>query len=80
MRFFLPAFTDELVDGETSESPEPPGEVVGCNEVGEVCLELVVAVVAVTLNGGFLAAFHFRQTADAMPFQTAMQRRTGQLE
>jgi hypothetical protein len=53
VRLFLPTFTDELVDGETSESLEPFGEVVGDNEVNEVHLLLVVAVVVVTLNGIF---------------------------
>lgn len=38
VRFFLPAFNDELVDGETSEGFEPFGEVVCGNEVGEVGL------------------------------------------
>ena len=51
---FLPTFTDELVDGKASESLEPLGEVVGGNEVEEVRLELMVAVVVVTLNGSFL--------------------------
>jgi len=38
VRFFLPAFTDELVDRETSEGLEPLGEVVGGDEVEQVRL------------------------------------------
>jgi hypothetical protein len=35
-RFFLPAFTDESIDGKTSESLGALSEVVCGNEVGEV--------------------------------------------
>ena len=36
IRFFLPAFTDEFVGGETTESLESFGEVVSSDEVAEV--------------------------------------------
>jgi hypothetical protein len=45
----LPAFADELVGGESAKSLETFGEVVGGDEVAEVCAQLAVAVVVVAL-------------------------------
>ncbi len=33
----MPAFTDEFADGESAQSLEVFGEVIGCNEVVEMC-------------------------------------------
>jgi hypothetical protein len=41
IRFFLPAFADELIGGEAVESLESFGEVVSGDEVAEVSAELV---------------------------------------
>lgn len=45
--------------------------------LGQVDMEVADRVALELLPVG-LAAFHFRKTADAMPFQATMQRRTGQ--
>ncbi|MEA2262597.1 MAG: hypothetical protein QOJ51_5422, partial [Acidobacteriaceae bacterium] len=59
IRFFLPAFADELIGREAAESLEPFGEVVSGDEVAEVGSQLVVAVVVVALNRGlFDGAVH----------------------
>ena len=52
--FFRPALADELVGREALQRLQAPAEVVGCNEVGEVLSELVVAGVVEALNGGVL--------------------------
>ena len=49
-RLFCPGFADELVGREAFEGLEPPGEVVGGDEVCEVAAELVVAVVVEALD------------------------------
>lgn len=59
---FLPAFTDEFVNGETAQSPGSLGEVVSGDKVSEMGPQLVVAIVVVALDGGFfdgtVHAFH----------------------
>src|ERR1700757_3562568 len=50
IRFFLPASADEFVGSKAAES----GEVVGSEEVAEMNAQLVMAVVVVALNRGFL--------------------------
>ena len=52
--FFRPALADELVGREALQRLQAPAEVVGCNEVGEVLSELVVARVTEALDGGVL--------------------------
>ena len=49
-----PSLADELVRGEALEGLQPPAEIVGIDEVGEVPLELCVAVVVIALNGRLL--------------------------
>src|SRR5271170_202482 len=57
--FLLPAFADELVGCEATESLQTFGEVVSGDEVGEVCSELLMVVVVIALNGGlFDGAVH----------------------
>src|SRR4051812_45491392 len=59
IRFFLPAFADELRGREAMERLESFGEVVSGDEVAEVGSQLVVAVVVVALNRGlFDGAVH----------------------
>lgn len=53
LRLICPLFTDEIVRREPFESLEPPAEVVGADEVGEILLELQVAVVVKAFDGGF---------------------------
>ena len=43
-----PGFADEFVWGEASEGFEPPGEVVGVDEVAQVGSQLVVAVLLIS--------------------------------
>jgi hypothetical protein len=50
----------------------------GGAHLGQINMELADRIALELLPSG-LAAFHFRQPADAMPFQTAMQRGTGQM-
>jgi hypothetical protein len=59
---FLPAFTDELVHGEPSESLQTFGNIAGGDEIPEVCAQLVVAVVVVPLDGGLLMVLFMRST------------------
>jgi hypothetical protein len=54
MWFSEPCFADGFVRCETLEGLQTSTEVVGGNEVGEVLSELVVAVVMVAFNRGFL--------------------------
>ena len=49
-----PAFADVFVGREPLQGLQPSSVVVGINEVGEVCFELIVSVVMVALDGGFL--------------------------
>ena len=49
-----PEFTEVFVGREAFEGLESPGEVVGSEEVGQVCFELVVGVVEVSLDGSVL--------------------------
>src|SRR5215208_3641369 len=52
--FGCPAFADELERREAAKGLEAPSEVVGCDEVGEVLPELIVADVVEALDGGVL--------------------------
>ena len=54
MRFPGPSFADELVGCEALEGLQPPAEVVGAHEVGEVLPELVMGLVVVPLDGCLL--------------------------
>ena len=56
VRLYLPAFAEEFVGCEAGKGVEPLCEVVGGNEIAEVRLWLVVAVV-VTLNACFSPIF-----------------------
>jgi hypothetical protein len=47
-----PGFADELGGREAAQGLEPPGEVVGGDELSEVPPKLVVAVVVVPPDGG----------------------------
>jgi hypothetical protein len=49
-----PGLADELVGCEPSEGLKPASEVVDADEVGEMDFELLVAVVVVALDSGFL--------------------------
>ena len=49
-----PEFAEVLVGRESFECLESAGEVVGCDEVGQVRFELVMCVVEVTLHRSFL--------------------------
>jgi len=52
--FFCPHFADELEGREALEGLEASAVVVGVDEDAEVGLELLVAVVMVSFDGGFL--------------------------
>jgi len=54
IRFGDPEFAEELIRGKALEDLEPSGEVVGQDEVVQVSLHLVVAVVVITADGGIL--------------------------
>jgi hypothetical protein len=45
---FCPGATDRFVGRQTTESLQPSGEVVGCNEVGQVLPKLGVALVVIS--------------------------------
>jgi hypothetical protein len=62
IRFFLPAFADELIGREAMERLESFGEVVSGEEVAEVGSQLVVAVVVITLHRGFFDVRFMRST------------------
>ena len=49
-----PEFAEVFVGGKALERLESSGEVVGCEEVGQVRFELIVGVVEVSLYGGIL--------------------------
>lgn len=49
-----PDFGDAFVGCKAVERLEPAGKVVGCHEVGEVCPQLVMAVVVEASNGRLL--------------------------
>jgi hypothetical protein len=49
-----PEFADGFVGCEAAEGLESSGEVVGCDEVGQVGFELFVRVVEEAFDGGFL--------------------------
>jgi hypothetical protein len=74
-----------LVRREAAEGLETPGEGVGCREVGEVCSQLVVAVVVRALGVALellppgLVAFDIRQTREAMTLQAPAQCRPCQV-
>src|SRR4051812_39073975 len=50
---FCPSFADELVGGEAFEGLEPPGVVVGLDEVVEVGSQRLVGFVVVALDGSW---------------------------
>lgn len=54
MRLVLPHLADGLVGCESFEGLEPASEVLGGDEVAEMLPELIVAVVVVALDDGFL--------------------------
>ena len=49
-----PAFADVFVGREALQGLQPTSVVVGVNEVGKVCFELIVSIVMVALDGRFL--------------------------
>ena len=49
-----PGFADELVWGEAFEGLEASGEVVGVDEVAQVCSQLVMGLVEVAFDGCIL--------------------------
>jgi hypothetical protein len=49
-----PSFAEELVGGEAVKGLQPPGEVVGGDEVGEMPNELMMGFVMISLNGRVL--------------------------
>lgn len=49
-----PAFADVFVRREALQGFQPPSVVVGGDEVGKVCLELIVSVVMIALDSRFL--------------------------
>ena len=49
-----PEFADGFVGCEAAKGLESSGEVVGCDEVGQVRFELFVRVIEEALDGGFL--------------------------
>jgi hypothetical protein len=55
-------FADELVRGKAFEGLEPPGEVVGVDEVAEVRTQLFVAFVEVAFDGRVLDRAFIRST------------------
>jgi len=46
-----PGFAGELIGGQALQGLQPAGEVVGCDEGGQVPFELLVVVVMVSLDG-----------------------------
>ena len=53
MWLFCPRFGDEFVGCEAIQGLETPAVIVRVDEVGEVTLELPIAVVMIALDGGF---------------------------
>jgi hypothetical protein len=58
-RVVLPAFADVFVRSKSVESFESSCEIVGGDEVEEMDLKLIVAVIVVPLDGGFLDGVRF---------------------
>jgi len=54
VRLLGPEFTDGFVRCEAPKGLESSGEVIGCDEVGQVCFELFVRVVEEAFDSGFL--------------------------
>lgn len=54
LRLLCPCLADELVGRKAFQGLEPAGEVVGDDEVGEVLLKLVVALLIEELDRGVL--------------------------
>jgi hypothetical protein len=52
--FGCPDFADVFIRGEAFEGLQPPAKIVGADEVCEMGIELLVAVVVIALDGGFL--------------------------
>ena len=53
-RLFCPDFADGFIGCESFERLEPPREIVGRYEVGEVRCQLIVGLVVEALDGRFL--------------------------
>jgi hypothetical protein len=49
-----PLFADALHGREAFQRLEPSSEIVGSDEIGQVAMELIVAVVMEASNGGYL--------------------------
>jgi hypothetical protein len=49
-----PAFTDVFVRRESLQGLRPPSVVASINEVGKVIFELIVSIVMIALNSGYL--------------------------
>ncbi len=54
VRLLSPDFADVFIGCEASKGLESSGEVVRCDEVGQVCFELMVRVVELAFHSGFL--------------------------
>jgi hypothetical protein len=52
--FGCPDFADVFVRREAAEGLQAPAEIVSADEVCEVGIELLLAVVVIALNGSFL--------------------------
>lgn len=49
-----PESVDGIVGCEAPKGFEPPCEVVGCDEAGQMCFELLMSFVEEALHGGFV--------------------------
>ena len=54
VRFGCPAFADELIGREAFERFQPSTKIICIDEVGEMSSKLVVAIVMIAFDGGFL--------------------------
>ena len=54
IRLHCPLFDDKFVGCEAFEGLKASGEIIGIDEVRQVLRELVVAVIVITFNSGFL--------------------------
>lgn len=61
-RLRCPEFADELAGREAFEGLQPPPEIVGTDEVGEMRFELLMAVMVIALNGGFRGSSNASRT------------------
>jgi hypothetical protein len=51
---FCPEFADVLIRREAFECLEPSGEIVGCDEIGEMGSQLIVGLIEVAFDGRIL--------------------------